>query len=291
MHENFSNISDLYPLLDLLGSIGFLSLLKLGLTPSKKTSKMGWKPSITTKTFSNDRSFEPSSYAEAVARNDGESLPPTISPSSSFSPQSSLGFTNLPGWAKATEAEAETTGVGGQDVSPIPSSSSSSSSLFLPPPPSSLSSSPVATITPRRSLFRRQPSHSSLAEIMTSPCYLDRSQYNDQDISIQHDISPCDISQDISYDHYDFDLNHHYDFDLDDDLATERHRYLISKNAHIDGVEITAVEGEFTKSFNRIKLDRRPRRKNRRKPKYPFAVSGKREEILKVIDDFENLRL
>lgn len=126
---------------------------------------------------------------------------------------------------------------------------------------------------------------------MTSPCYLDRSQYNDQDISIQHDISPCDISQDISYDHYDFDLNHHYDFDLDDDLATERHRYLISKNAHIDGVEITAVEGEFTKSFNRIKLDRRPRRKNRRKPKYPFAVSGKREEILKVVDDFENLRL
>jgi len=285
MHEFVSNIiSNLYPLLDLLGSIGFLSLLKLGLTPSKKTSKMGWKPSITTKTSSNDRSFEPSSYAEAVARNDGESLPSTISPSSSLSPQSSLGFTNLPGWAKATEAE--TTGVGGQDMSPIPSSS-----LSLPPPPSSLSSSPEVTITPRRSLFRRQPSHSSLAEIMMSPCYLDRSQYNDQDISVQHDISPCDISQDISYDHYDFDLNHHYDFDLDDDLATERHRYLSSKNVHIDGVEITAEEKEFIKSFNRIKLDRRPRRENRRKSKYPFAVSGKREDILKVVDNFENLRL
>jgi hypothetical protein len=286
----FSNVSYLYRLLDLLGSTGFLSLLKLGLTPSKKTSKMGWKPSIT-KTLSSDRSFEPSSYAEAVARNDGESLTSTVSPSSSSSPQSALGITNLPGWAKATEAE--TTGVGGQDMSPIPSTSPS---LCLPPPPSSLCLSPVETATPRRSLFRCQPSHSSLAKLMMSPYYLDRSQDNDQDISmldvsVQHDISPGDISQDISYDHYDFDLNHHYDFDLDDDLATERHRYLNSKNVHIDGVEITAEEEEFTKSFNRIKLDRRPRHTNRRKPKHSFAVSGKSEDFLKIEDNFDNLHL
>lgn len=145
---------------------------------------------------------------------------------------------------------------------------------------------------------------------MMSPYHLDRS--HDIDYSMQ-DISRNDLSQDISYDHYDYDLNHHYDFDQDDDLATERDRYLKGKILHIDGVEITAEEEEFTKSFNRIKLDRRPRRTNReeedyaesfnrikldrrprrgRKPKQSFALSGKTEEdIINIDDDMENLRL
>ena len=87
----------------------------------------------------------------------------------------------------------------------------------------------------------------------------------DQDISFDinaQDISQLDTSRDITHDYYDFDLNHNYDFDLDDDLATERSRYLKGKSLHIDGVEITDEEEEFIKSFNRIKLDRRPRRKH-----------------------------
>ena len=119
-----------------------------------------------------------------------------------------------------------------------------------------------------------------------SPNYLDRSQDMDQDMNSSH------INQDISYGHYDFDLNHHYDFDFDEDLATERHRYLQGKTVHIDGVEITPEEEEFTKSFNRIKLDRRPRRDtNRRKAKHSHEVSGKKEDIFKVEEDVQNLHL
>jgi len=236
------------------------------------------------------------SYASLVTMTDGVSLTSTISPSASLSPESGLGVTILPRWVKSNDTS--TTGIGNFNKSSLQS---------LPLSPLKKFSSPKKT-TPLKSLFRRQPSHSSLGEMM-SPYYLDRSQEVDQDISMfdtsvqgmnLNDISQ-DISQDISYDQYDFDLNHHYDFDLDEDLATERHSYLKGKSVHIDGVEMTAEEEEFTKSFNRIKLDRRPRRTNRRKvpgkkagtakieDKFKNKVSGKKAGTFKIEDKFKNL--
>ena len=107
---------------------------------------------------------------------------------------------------------------------------------------------------------------------MGSPYHADVSQNSQPDISLDGS-------------HYDFDLNHHYDFDLDDDLATERNRYQKGKSIHIDGVEMTAEEEEFTKSFNRIKLNRRPRRANRRKLKKSTSVSGKKNDLFKIEDN------
>ena len=265
---------------ELFESLGLLSLIKLGLTPGKKSSRKGWNPTISkTKTSSsNGLSGTISniatnavkeiafSYSEAVARKDRASTA-TVSPSSSLSPQSGSDATVLTCWPKAIDSEIIS--MEDQDKSPILSLASL--------PPQTLPFSPGDTTTTRRCLFRRQQSLSSLAEITMSPLYFNRGEDIDQDASIQ-DFGSSDISYDFSYDHYDYDLNHDYDFDLDEDLATERSRYLKCKRVHIDGVEITAEEQEFTKSFNRIKLNRRPRRANRRKPKH-FSHPRKSNEI------------
>lgn len=108
--------------------------------------------------------------------------------------------------------------------------------------------------TPRQNLFRRQPSQNSLAEMILTPMYrIDR----------KENLGLDDISNT-----YDFDLNHDYDFDRDDDLAAERNRYEKGKSNYFDGVEMTTEEEEFTKAFNRIKLDRRPRRWKLTSPSY-----------------------
>jgi hypothetical protein len=74
-------------------------------------------------------------------------------------------------------------------------------------------------VTPRRRVFQRQTSHSSLVHTMMTPHEIDRSQDINLDISL-------DVSHDISHDDYsdDYELHH------DDDLDIERHRFLKSFN-------------------------------------------------------------
>lgn len=124
-----------------------------------------------------------------------------------------------------------------------------------PPLPHSPPPKPFAQVvspTPRQSLFRRQPSQNSLAEMILTPIY-----------KIDRKLGLDDIPNT-----YDFDLNHDYDFERDDDLAAERNRYEKGTSNYFDGVEMTNEEEEFTKAFNRIKLDRRPRRWKLTPPSY-----------------------
>jgi len=154
-------------------SKGFLHLLKLGLTPSKKkASKLSERKLSTVihspppATAGTNKDKQPESYVNALIKE-----------------KSSLSY-----------------------------SSSSHQS------PSHSSPSTDEIVTPRRRVFQRQASHSSLAHMMMTPHEVDRSQDINLDISL-------DVSHDISHEYNDDDELHH-----DDDLDIERHRFLKSFN-------------------------------------------------------------
>lgn len=92
-------------------------------------------------------------------------------------------------------------------------------------------------VTPRRRVFQREASHSSLAEMMTTmtPIELDRS----------HDTNVVDISLlDVTQDDVDRDESNDYDLINDDDLAIERHRFVKSfnRNKYVRGASKETVD-------------------------------------------------
>jgi hypothetical protein len=160
------SLDDLYILFDCY-SKGFLHLLKLGLTPSKKKASMSTvihSPLPATAGANKDK--QPESYVNAFIKD-----------------KSSLSY--------SSSSHAS------------PSHSSPSNEI----------------VTPRRRVFQRQTSHSSLAHMMMTPHEIDRSQDTNLDISL-------DVSHDISHDDYNDDYELHHDEDLD----IERHRFLKSFN-------------------------------------------------------------
>ncbi|VEU41971.1 unnamed protein product [Pseudo-nitzschia multistriata] len=235
------------------------------LTPLRKQPKSGLSSTTTKNSKKNTVSSDPISsvknkhrkkplsYARALLQNDSQPLHSIVSPSSS-SPGSTDSVSNSPELQDITTANAlAATSI---DLPYKDQYKSNGQRVTLVPP----FFSPVAVVTPRRGFFRREHSNSSSREFMITPNNISlKSVDSDDDDTSQFDTN----NNYIAHEYYDFDLNHDYDYDLDDDLATERYRYFKGKNIHIDGVEITAEEEEFTKPFNRIKLDRRLRREDR----------------------------
>ena len=265
------------------GSLGLFARLKSGLTPSKKSMRepnVSWQastvkasPAVDTKATTCGSIFRPSSYATAVSLEDGKSLAYSTSLTSSLSPQSELGIINLPGWAKenASDSDPGISCIRHECKSPMPSFALLAKLPYSP--------SPVKNLRNRRDMYQRRKNYFR---------YCDGSSIDSGNIS-------CGSSED-GYDHYTFDLNNHYELAFDNDLAIERKRYYENgKRVHIDGVEITAEEEEFTKGFNRKKLDRRHRLANRRKAgKKAFGALGKKNKkdgVLKIKDEFQNLHL
>ena len=166
------SLDDLYILFDCYLK-GFLHLLKLGLTPSKKKASKSERKLSTVihsplpATAGTNKGKQPESYLNAFIKE-----------------KSSLSY--------------------------------SSSSHASP----SHSSPSNENVTPRRRVFQRQTSHSSLAHMVMTPHEIDRS----QDINL--DNISLDVSHDISHDDYNDDYELHHDEDLD----IERYRFLKSFN-------------------------------------------------------------
>ena len=206
-----------------------LTLIKSGLTPSKKTPKISWKQKKAKKfvddandgAINNGPTLRPTSYAAALTRDDSKSLTCSTSPSSSMSPDSERGMIKLTRWASAS-CDTDMLSARHQYNSPMPSFATLAKLPYSPSPAGPL-------IRDRRAQHYRQQLHYARSD--------------DDTYSQGFDLNDSILSDD-SFNQYDFCVGKSYEFALDNDLAIERKRYY-------------ETEKEFVKNFNRKKFNRR----------------------------------